>query len=209
MIFCLLLDSRASLHTVNQTSTVLHTQGNKGLCCLPFIPPIITPSLFVTSSLHPSSDPSVLPELCWEHTCAEAEKKPQHCADFISHNPPTLAPAVSSHPALCHFLFSAFLQLLSYFSFLSLSTVPTALTHTDSCTVLGDDYVWQGHCTMSSVILSLRITHGRLYTYKHGFVRLRADTLRKWNLILKRGAVTDGQIHFLKIQLSFISFSYW
>lgn len=154
------LQQAASLHSMNPTSTVHQvlqffsfTLGaKKGQCRLPFRLPVI-PFFSVTSSLHPSSHPTALPEFCWDCGCTgsgdrqrrQREKtKPQPCAELISHNPPTLDPAVSSHSPLRRFLFSAFLTTSSYFSFLSLSSIPAASCPTpltDWRTVLGNDHV--------------------------------------------------------------------
>ena len=71
----------------------------------------------------------------------EAKKTtPQLCAELISHNPPTLDPAVSSHSPLCHVFFSLhFSQLHPSFN---IRRCPQFLSaHTDLCTVLGIDHV--------------------------------------------------------------------
>lgn len=166
------------------SSSVSH-RAKQGQCRLPFKLPVVLFSS-VTSSLHPSSHTTVLPEFCWDHGCTgsgdtdsryrQKKTKPQRRrAELISHNPHTLDPAVSSHSPLCRFLFSAFHATSSYFSFPSLSPIPaascpTVLTHgLTHCT-------WQWPCIavlLYNVIwnitltLSLRITPGRPCTCMH------------------------------------------
>lgn len=109
--------------------------AKKGWCCLPFQLPVI-PFPSVTSSLHPSSHPTALPEFCWDHGCTGsrdtdrggewAKTKPQP-----SHNPHTLDPAVSSHSPLCCFPFLHSSQL-AYISLLNSCCIMSHCAYTQA-----------------------------------------------------------------------------
>lgn len=137
----------AGLHSMNPTwssssSTVSHSKQQKkssAVCHLVFLS---SPLLSVTSSLYPPRHPTALPEFCWDHRYGESgdnaeekNKKRLTCAGLISHNPPTLEPAVSSYspPPPLFFCFLHFTQLCPTFKFLSFSSVPAASCPTYTC----------------------------------------------------------------------------
>lgn len=157
----------AGLHSMNPTwssssSTVSHSKQQKkssAVCHLVFLS---SPLLSVTSSLYPPRHPTALPEFCWDHRYGESgdnaeekNKKRLTCAGLISHNPPTLEPAVSSYspPPL---FFSVFCISHNFVLLLSFCHSPQFLLHhapltlvSFLCAVLGNDCVQQRYCTMS------------------------------------------------------------
>lgn len=146
-----------NLEFIKFYSFTLKTAKSSAVCHLVFLS---SPLLSVTSSLYPPRHPTALPEFCWDHRYGESgdnaeekNKKRLTCAGLISHNPPTLEPAVSSYSPL---FFSVFCISHNFVLLLSFCHSPQFLLHhapltlvSFLCAVLGNDCVQQRYCTMS------------------------------------------------------------
>ena len=191
------------------SSSVSYWGQKQARCRLPYRLPV-TPFSSVTSSLHPSSLPTVLPILLrlWMYRIrrhrwqGQREKtKPQpSAAELISHNPHTLDPAVSSHspPLSLPFVWIPrnFVLLFSPVTLLKSCCIMSHWAHTQTdilylAMTMYSSATVQCHLKYNAHTLSenhaWKVMH--VHARKHTLLCLHADTVRKWNLSLTVGEV--------------------